>query len=249
MATYRNIQMTFWSDSKILEEFKPEDKLMFLYLMTNARTSNCGCYEIPLGFIANETGFSRDKVKTILARLQNKLDVIRYDFNTNEVLIINWSKYNWTSSPDFQKSVRYAISLIKNEEFKSYLTGCIDGHDTVPRPSTEGVGTTVTVTVTDNNINKSKSNIFIPPTEDQVAAYCKKRGYDSSLIVPSEFVDFYASKGWMVGSNKMVDWHRAIGTWISRRRRTGQPPKKKFNFDQHTDYNDAEIEAALTARM
>lgn len=152
MATYRNIQMTFWSDSKVLEEFEPDDKLMFLYLMTNCRTSNCGCYEIPITFMANETGFSKDKVKKLVTRLQNDLDVIRYDFDTKEVLILNWHKYNWTSSNDFQKSLRYAISQVRNPDFKSYLTGCLEGLKTVPRPSIEGGGTTVTdtVSVTDN---------------------------------------------------------------------------------------------------
>ena len=27
------------------------------------------------------------------------------------------------------------------------------------------------------------------------------------------FVDFYESKGWMVGKNKMKDWRAAVRTW------------------------------------
>lgn len=30
------------------------------------------------------------------------------------------------------------------------------------------------------------------------------------------FVNFYASNGWKVGKNKMVSWHGAVSTWLSR---------------------------------
>lgn len=57
---------------------------------------------------------------------------------------------------------------------------------------------------------------FVPPTASEVAAYCKKKNYD---IDAEEFVAFYASKGWMIGKNKMVSWHGAIGTWVAKRRK------------------------------
>ena len=30
---------------------------------------------------------------------------------------------------------------------------------------------------------------------------------------PEKFIDFYESKGWMVGKNKMKDWKAAVRTW------------------------------------
>ena len=57
---------------------------------------------------------------------------------------------------------------------------------------------------------------FVPPTASEVAAYCKKKNYD---IDAEEFVAFYASKGWMIGKNKMVSWRGAIGTWVAKRRK------------------------------
>lgn len=47
---------------------------------------------------------------------------------------------------------------------------------------------------------------FVPPTVEQVTEYVKQRG---SKVDPQEFIDFYASKGWMVGKNKMSDWRAA----------------------------------------
>lgn len=56
----------------------------------------------------------------------------------------------------------------------------------------------------------AKAKRFIPPTVDEVAAYCQER--DNGLD-PETFVDFYASKGWMVGKNPMKDWKAAVRTW------------------------------------
>lgn len=56
----------------------------------------------------------------------------------------------------------------------------------------------------------TKAKRFIPPTVDEVAAYCQERG---NGLDPEVFVDFYASKGWMVGKNPMKDWKAAVRTW------------------------------------
>lgn len=51
---------------------------------------------------------------------------------------------------------------------------------------------------------------FTPPTVEEVKAYCQERGNN---IDPEYFVDFYSSKGWMVGKNKMKDWQAAVRNW------------------------------------
>lgn len=47
---------------------------------------------------------------------------------------------------------------------------------------------------------------FIPPTLAEVLDYVSERG---SPVVPQEFIDFYAAKGWMVGNTPMKDWRAA----------------------------------------
>lgn len=54
---------------------------------------------------------------------------------------------------------------------------------------------------------------FSPPSFDEVKAYCLERG---NGIDPQKFIDFYASKGWMVGSSKMRDWKASVRTWEGR---------------------------------
>lgn len=55
-----------------------------------------------------------------------------------------------------------------------------------------------------------KSTKFVPPTVEEVATYCKER---NNRVDASRFVDFYTTKGWMVGKNKMKDWKSAVRTW------------------------------------
>ena len=68
------------------------------------------------------------------------------------------------------------------------------------------------------NINFSPSGEktrprFIPPTVEEVEAYIQER---KSNVDAQRFVDFYASKGWMVGKNPMKDWRAAVRTWEQR---------------------------------
>ena len=51
---------------------------------------------------------------------------------------------------------------------------------------------------------------FTPPSVDEVSGYCQERG---NGVDAQAFVDFYASKGWMVGKNKMRDWRAAVRNW------------------------------------
>lgn len=64
---------------------------------------------------------------------------------------------------------------------------------------------------TPNGVSKRKC--FAPPTVEEVRAYCQERGNN---IDPQRFVDFYESKGWFVGKNKMKDWKAAVRNWESR---------------------------------
>lgn len=57
---------------------------------------------------------------------------------------------------------------------------------------------------------KKKARAFIPPTVQEVKAYCAER---KNKIDAERFVDHYKSNGWMVGRNKMKDWKAAVRTW------------------------------------
>ena len=78
----------------------------------------------------------------------------------------------------------------------------------------------------------------IPPTVEMVRKYCEER---QNGIDPEQFVDFYTSKGWVIGKNcKMKDWESAVRTWEKdpRRKRETQTAKtvvkpNQFNTGIH----------------
>lgn len=39
MARYRNVSTSFWEDNKVVDDFTPEDKYIYLYCMTNPHTA------------------------------------------------------------------------------------------------------------------------------------------------------------------------------------------------------------------
>jgi len=131
MATYRNVQMSFWTDPKVVDDFTPEDKYFYLYLLTNPYTKICGCYELSIRQMTVDTGYSKDTVVKLLNRLENVHNVIKFSEATKELLILNWPKYNWSLSPKVKKSIEDSIVKIKNQEFKDYLIEYYNSIDTL----------------------------------------------------------------------------------------------------------------------
>lgn len=58
-----------------------------------------------------------------------------------------------------------------------------------------------------NNNDPVKKEKFIPPTLEEVQSYIKEKGYQ---VDAEHFIDFYSSKGWMIGKSKMKDWRAAL---------------------------------------
>ncbi len=87
----------------------------------------------------------------------------------------------------------------------------------------------------DNNDNKDlkergeNRKRFIPPEKEEVMNYCKEKGIH---VDADRFINFYASKGWMVGKNKMKDWKAAVRGWASRGAKNG-PQERSGKPDQY----------------
>lgn len=51
---------------------------------------------------------------------------------------------------------------------------------------------------------------FVPPNLAEVKAYCEER---KNEVDAERFINFYESKGWMVGRNKMKNWKSSVRVW------------------------------------
>lgn len=89
----------------------------------------------------------------------------------------------------------------------------------------------------DKEKDKNKSKRFIPPTVEEVKAYCKERG---NSVDAEKFVNYYASKGWVVGKNSpMKNWQACVRTWEKNETAKANKPNGFNSFEQRSyDYDD-----------
>lgn len=185
MALFRTIQMSFWTDAKISDDFAPEDRYFYLYLMTNPHTNLCGCYEITKRQMSDETGYTKSKVEELVKRLGNKHNVIDYCEDTKEVILLNWYKFNWTKSDKLRKPLAYEIDRIKNGTFKNYLKELFNatgeyGIDTVSIRYTYGIDTSCIDT--SNAIANTNTNTSAITSSDSIT--------DKMSVYIKEIIDY-----------------------------------------------------------
>ena len=93
--------------------------------------------------------------------------------------------------------------------------------DKVFIPHIEGISNKESVTRNqESEPPKPKRKTFTPPTVDEVRQYCTER---ANSVDPTMFVDFYASKDWHVGKNRMADWRACVRTWEKNSSSRGSP--------------------------
>jgi len=224
MAIYRSIQMTFWTDAKVVDNFTPEDRYFYLYLLTNPHTNLCGCYEISMKQISDETGYTKEVVERLFERMERVHNVIRVSNQTKEVLILNWSKFNWTSSEKFRKPLEKEINSVKSIDFQGFLKSLYNGDDTVSIPYPYGSDTTVTVTVSD-----TVSDSFTDKGLDTKDIRVKKdnnRYFPNDELLETTFSDFRKMRKEM----KKPMTARAIALMLTKLQRLSSDPLEQVKI-------------------
>lgn len=158
MALYRQVYISFWEDTKVTDDFTAEDKYFMLYLLTNNKTNLIGCYEISAKQIAYDMGYSVDCIRNLLDRFEKIHKIIVYNLENKEILIKNWGKYNWNTSPKLESALIKGVESVKTDQFREWLKSVVTSNklipyaypiDTVCEKKAYPMDTTVTVTDTD----------------------------------------------------------------------------------------------------
>ena len=79
-------------------------------------------------------------------------------------------------------------------------------------------------TIVNNNTTYSNKK----PTVEEIKQYCLQR---NNGIDAEQFFDFYESKNWYVGKNKMKNWQAAIRTWEKRKTKTSKIDAQLDNYN------------------
>jgi len=89
MSKLRSVSTSFWSDP-FIEESDPNEKLLFLYLITNEKTNMLGIYEASVKKISFETGLKEEVVLKSLANFEKLNKVKRMG---NWIILVNYMKH------------------------------------------------------------------------------------------------------------------------------------------------------------
>ena len=111
MGLHRYVNTDFWSDPWILD-LNSDEKLVFLYLLTNDKANMLGAYELSLKVAEFELGIPKDQLVTILAKFEEKGKII---FNDGLLIIINWAK-NQKYNKNMLKNAYQSFEKLRDEQ-------------------------------------------------------------------------------------------------------------------------------------
>lgn len=110
MAKRRVVDTRFWDDSYIAR-LSPNEKLLFLYLLTNPLTNIAGVYEIAVRRIVLDTGFSAKEISARLDRLEADGKIVR---RGSWIGIVNFTRYQ-TLNPSVKQGIGDNLALAPAE--------------------------------------------------------------------------------------------------------------------------------------
>lgn len=174
-------------------------------------------------------GASDDDFKLLIA----KSFIILFD--SGIIVIKHWKMHNYIQADRYRptdyveeksmlgiksnKAYTLDVSKMDTECIQNGYVGKVSiGKDSKDKDSKE------------ESASEEKSKRFYPPTLDEVKQYCEER---KNNIDPMAFIDFYSSKGWMIGKNRMKDWKAAVRTW--ERKRKEQSKAESSVYDEWRD--------------
>lgn len=254
----RVVRVSLWTDDRVLNEFSPEDRYFWLYLLTNPYTTQLGIYALPVKVAAVQLGYSTDTVAVLLERFANRYNLIRISEETKEIAIKNYLRHSILKGgkPVYDCLMKEANN-VKDERLLVWVfENVVDYYNRHPGTTNLTVLEFIRdarsqlnlLNESDNDNDNHNDNervvsespkspktqrrtAFRVPTLEEVKAYCDER---RNGIDPQRFIDFYESKGWMIGKNRMKDWKAAVRTWEKNRKadnRNGKPDKPKFDLE------------------
>lgn len=133
MSIYRKVSTEFWADRKVLDTFTPEDKYFYMWCLTNPATTLCGCFELVKRRASVETGYSSETIERLIKRLEDVHGVIAFSRKTNELLILNWSRYNWSDSPRVDDPLLQSIYQVKDSGFRDWLGSLYNRRESITK--------------------------------------------------------------------------------------------------------------------
>ena len=243
MALFRQIHTCFWEDDKVLDEMELEEKFFYLYLLTNQRVKQCGCYDISWKKFVLETTLTKQQIEKMLEKFENEYNLIKYNKQTKEILLLNFYKYNWTASPKVKRCIESELEDIKDPTFVEYIKKMIGYRYPIDTLSID-YGEEDKNKNKNKNKNKKKNKSdselsqngnFVAPTLTEIIAFSQELGFNDEEYC-EKFYNTYESVGW-VNANKVEikNWKLVFKNWIKK---DNLIKNEKQEYDTRKFYED-----------
>lgn len=122
MAKQRLVNTKFWSDTYV-SNLDPTEKLLFLYFITNEKTNIAGIYEVPLKFVAMETGIEKEMIEKIIKRFAAEEKIYYID---GWVFVRNFQKHQTTSSSKVRTGIDIEMAKVP-DRIRAKIKGICKG--------------------------------------------------------------------------------------------------------------------------
>lgn len=106
MAKQRMVNTRFWDDSYVLS-LTPNQRLLFLWAITNPATELCGAYEAALRKIEMQTGLRSKQILEAFAKFEADRKVI---YRHEWVIVMNFTRHQNGTSTNIQKGAARSLS-------------------------------------------------------------------------------------------------------------------------------------------
>ena len=196
-----------------------------------------------LSMRADDDGFvdSPKKIMRMIGASQDDFTILAarqfiIPFDNGIVVIKHWRIHNYIRKDRYEETkYKSEKDMLRLDVNKAYTLDDTNGRPLVDqRLPQDRLGKVnkekdITNVISKEKVDSRPRNVFKPPTVDEVRAYCIER---HNNVDPEAFVDFYESKGWMVGKNKMRSWKAAVRTWErSRNNQQGSHIQTQEEFE------------------
>ena len=223
-------------DSDSFLEMPATSQLLYFHL--SMRADDDGFINKPKS-IMRMVGCKDDDIKVLFA----KKYVI--PFESGIVVIKHWRINNYIRQDTYHKT-NYTdeMAMLELDENNAYRLSVTESL----RISDEN---TTQISIDKNRLDKNRLDKgvsrFTPPTYEEVKEYCDER---NNGIDPQRFIDFYESKGWLVGKTKMKDWKACVRTWEARSdsNKAEEDVLPTYDTSKNKKISDEEIEELLSLR-
>ena len=194
-----------------------------LYFTLGMFADDDGFVSSPKG-IMRQCGASEDDFKVLLAK--------RYilAFESGVIVIKHWRINNYLRNDRYQQTTYI--------EEKETLT--IDQKGAYTEINKVGIPNMGIPSIGKDSIGKDsieeepKRKRFVPPTLEEVQAYCKER---ENNVDPNRFFDYYEQGGWKDSAGKPVkNWKQKLITWENKQPKA--EPKKWKGVENKIDFEE-----------